>query len=149
MINKKAATMTGSIIVILITIGLFFGMYQYIVFNYQNAGTEFTTNYTQGYDDLNVSMYDLKYDVDALKNTAQNITQADSNIALIAWNGLTGIAQTIRLLFSIVDVGINVFNAIFPALAFIPTWLKILIETGIIATLILIIIGLFKGEQKT
>jgi hypothetical protein len=147
--NKRGATMTGIVIVLLITMGLFFGMYQYVIFNYQSAGTEFSTNYTQGYQDLQQSMNDLDADVTAIKDKAQEITQADANIALVAWNGLTGIAQTLRLMFDLLDVAINIFNAVFPALAFIPSWLKILIEIGIIATIVFVIIGLFKGEQKT
>ena len=148
--NKKAqSTMTGVIIAILITLGLFYGLFTYTQANYVESGITETIGYNQSYADLIVAQGELSTQVDAIKNSTTGIVEANYNVALIAWNGLTGLAATIRLFVKIIDVGILVFDAIVPALSFFPPWLKILINIGILASLILIVIGAFKGETKS
>lgn len=141
--------MTGVIMTLLVVFGLFFGMYQYVSYNLNSAGVTIDPDYSQSYADLNTSMDDLEANVNQITNTARNISQADYNVALVAWNGAVGIVQTIGLFFNVFDVAINVFNAIFPPLAILPNWIKVLIEIGIISIIVLVILGLVKGEQKT
>ena len=128
---------------------LFFGGYQYISSNYDSAGIVDEGNYSQAYADLQVQEAELDSDVDAIKTSTQGITEAEGNIVLVAWNGLTGLAATIRLFVNVIDVGVGVWNALVPGLAFIPDFAKILMEIGIIITIVLIVIGAFKGEAKT
>lgn len=148
--NKKAsATMTTVFISIIITMALFYGGYNYITSNYGQANITDTLGYNESYQDLQTSESNLNKSVNDIRGSARNIAEADANIFLVAWNGLTGLAATIGLFFDVLDVGVNVFNALFPALAIFPDWVKLLAEMALIITIILIIIGAFKGETKT
>lgn len=147
--NKKAATVTLIFISILAVLTLFFGMYNYIDFNYENANITERVGYNQSKADLEVAQTNLDDNIEDIKEAAQGISAADSNIALVAWNGLVGIAQTMRLFINVIDVGIAVWNALLPGLAFLPTWFKLLIEMALVIWVVLTIVGAFKGESKT
>ena len=148
--NKKAkTTMTGLVIGILITMGLFFGTYDYITTNYESANVDVPLNSTRSHDDLETTQADLDTNIENIKGAAQNISEADANVVLVAWNGLTGLAYTMRLFLGVIDIGITSFNVIFPVLSFLPDWSKPLLEMAIVIFIILIIIGAFKGESKT
>jgi len=149
MINKKASgTLWGIFLSILIVMALFYGTFNYINYNYTSANITDELGYNQSYADLRESQTNLTTQVERIKGSARNISEADGSLS-IAWNGLTGLAATLRLFFSIIDVGIEVWNALFPGLSFLPGWVKLLAEMGIIIYMVLIIIGAFKGEAKT
>jgi len=149
MMNKKGATMSTVFFTVIITIALFFAGYNYININYEQAGVEDTLGYNKSYADINVSQQSLSDGIDDIQESAQGIGEANANVLLIAWNGLTGLAATITVFFDIIMISSNVFQSIFPALAFLPPWVNILATMGIIIWILLIIIGAFKGETKT
>jgi len=150
MMNKKATTtMTSVFITILITMGLFYGMYTYVNNNYVESGVTDTIGYNQSFADLETSQDDLNDSVTNLQKKGELIAEADGDVLQIAWNGLTGLASTINVFFKVIDVGLNVFDAIIPALAFLPVWVKTLVNLGIIITIVLLVIGAFKGETKS
>jgi len=149
MIGKKAATMTTVFVTILLVMALFYSGYTYINSNYEQTGVTDTLGYNQSYADLQESQASLNTTIEDLKEAGRGIAEADANIFLVAWNGLTGLAATIRLFFGVIDIGVNVFNAVVPALIFLPIWVKILFEMGLLITIVLLIIGAFKGETKT
>lgn len=150
MMNKKGAgTVTGLIISLLVVMALFYGGFNYISSNYESANITDTLGYNQSYAELQDAQDALETNIDDIQSSVQGITEADGNIVSVAWNGLTGLASTLRLFITIIDVGVSVWNAIFPALAFLPNWIKVLMELAIIITIVLIIVGAFKGEAKT
>ena len=150
MMNRKGSiTMTTVVISILLTMALFYAGYSYIYSNYESANITDTFGYNQSYSDLQDSQTELKTNVDDMQTAAGKIVEADANIFLVAWNGLTGLSATIHLFFNIIDVGLSVFNALFPALGFLPTWVKLLATIAIIVTIILVIVGAFKGESTS
>ncbi|KKN69373.1 hypothetical protein LCGC14_0442330 [marine sediment metagenome] len=150
MMNKKGGgTVTGLIISLLVVMALFYGGFNYISFNYESANITDTLGYNQSYSDLQDAQDGLETNIGDIKTSVQGIAEADGNIVAVAWNGLTGLASTLRLFITIIDVGVSVWNAIFPALAFLPQWVKVLMELAIIITIVLIIVGAFKGEAKT
>lgn len=142
-------TMTGVIVSLLVVMALFYGTFNYVSENYVSANITDSLGYNQSYFDLQTAQSNLSSDIESIKSSAQGIGEADSNIVLVAWNGLTGLASTIRLMFGIVDVAVNVWNALLPGLSFLPDWTKVLVEIMLITWIIFIIIGLFKGESKT
>jgi len=149
MINKKAAaTMTGVFLTILVTMGLFYGMYTYVNNNYIEAGITDTSGYNQSYADLQTSQFNLNTSVLELQEKGQKIAEADAGILYIAWTGLTGLAKAITVFFDVISVGINVFDAIIPSLSFLPPWVKTLVSIGLVITIVLLIIAAFKGENK-
>ena len=149
MINKKGGTFGGAVIAIILVMGLFYGSYNYINANYEDANITNELGYNQSYADLQESQIDLNNNIEDIKISAQAISEADGNIVSVAWNGLTGLASTLRLFLSVIDVAVNVWNALLPGLAFLPMWTKILVEMALIIWIVLIIIGAFKGEAKT
>jgi len=150
MMSKKAAsTMTGVFITILLTMALFYAGYNYINSNYVESGVTDTLGYNQSYADLQTAQDNLTTNIEEVKESGILIAEADGDVLQIAWNGLTGLAATITIFFGVIDIGLNVFDALAPALAFLPIWVKTLINMGIIITIALLILGAFKGETKT
>lgn len=147
--KKGSGTMTGAIVSILSVMLLFFGCFLYINNNYESAEITSVIGYNESYNSLQDSLDNLTSNVEDMKIATQNIAEADSLVAAVAWNGLSGIAAALRLFLGIIDVAVDVWNALMPGLAFLPTWIKLLIEVGIIAWIVLIAIGAFKGETKT
>ena len=150
MVNKRGAgTITGVIISLIVVMALFYGGFNYISFNYENANITDELGYDESFDKLEEAQAALESNKDDIQDSLQGIGEADGNIVSVAWNGLTGLAATLRLFINIVDVGISVWDALVPGLDFLPNWIKILVELAMIITIILIIIGAFKGEAKT
>ena len=142
-------TITNVFVSILLVMALFYGMYAFVDDAYTDSGITDPLNYSDSYADLQVRQTQLDQNVDDIKTKVDNIAEADANIFLVAWNGLTGLAATIRLFTNVIGIAVGVFDAIFPALAFVPPYIKVLIEIGLIATIVLLIVGAFKGEGKT
>ena len=141
--------MTGVFIAIILTMALFYGGYNYINANYTNANVTIPLGYNQSFADVEASEIELNASVSAIKTSVQEIAEADGNLVTVAWNGLTGVAATLRLFVNVIDVGIKVFNAMVPGLSFLPGWAKVLTEMAIIITIIMITLGAFKGEAKS
>jgi len=151
MMNNKGRgmTMTGLIFTILLVMALFYGTFNYVSTNYESANITLPLNYSESYDDLKVAEGNLNTSIENIKGAVQNISEADASIFQVAWNGLTGLAYTMRLFINVIDIGVSVWQAIMPGLSFLPTWAIILIEMAIIITIVLVILGAFKGESKT
>lgn len=147
--NKKGSTFTGAVFAILLVMGLFYGMYDYISYNYESANITEVVGYNQSYADLQTAEENLDTNIEAIKTSAQNIAEADGSAVSVAWNGLTGLAATVRLFLGIIDIAINVWDAVVPALSFLPNWVKILIEMGLILWIVLIVVGKLSGETKS
>jgi len=150
MMNKKGSgTMTGVFITIILTMALFYGGYNYIDSNYDDVNTTIPLGYNQSFADLETSQGLLNESVNDIKTSVQGIAEADGDVVSVAWNGLTGVAATLRLFINVINVGIDVFNALLPGLSFIPGWAKVLIEMAIVISVVMILLGAFKGEAKT
>lgn len=148
--NKLGTTtITGMILSIMLVMALFFGTFNYVSSNYVSANVTMPLGYQNASNDLVVARNNLNASIGDIKSSAQNISEADGNVLAFAVNGYTGIGGTIRLFFNIIDTGIKTFNAILPGLSFLPPWTKILIEMAIVITLVLLVVGAFKGETKT
>jgi len=141
--------MGGIIVSVLMVMFIFYGSFNYISSNYIEANVTIPGNYSSSYEDLQAAQTNLTVTTESIKSSAQGIAEADGNILTVAWNGLTGLASTIRLFIGIIDISISTWNAILPGLSFLPGWVKLLVELAIIVTLVLVVIGLFKGESKT
>ncbi len=141
--------MGGVIMSVLMVMVIFYGAFNYISDNYISSGITIPGNYSNSYTDLQAAQDSLNTSTEGIKNATRGIAEADGNILTIAWNGLTGLASTLRLFIGIIDISLATWDAILPGLSFLPGWLKLLTELAIIITIILVIIGLFKGENKT
>lgn len=146
MMNKNGAVnilsvMLSAIAVILI----FFGLFGYVNENYQSANITDTLG-----SELNesISEYDdqLNDTVTTLRDKTSDVGEADSTFAQIAWNGLKGIGPAIGVVLAMIDISIGLWNALFPALIFLPIWFKLLVETALVIAIIVAILKAFKGE---
>lgn len=147
--KKGIITFTGVVISVLIVMALFYGTFEYLSTNYISANVTEQIGYNQSYADLQESEATLNESIENIKGAARNISEADGGVVAVAWNGLKGLASTMRLFFAVIDVAIDVWNAILPGLSFLPTWTKLLIEMALVITVVMVIVGLFKGEART
>jgi len=148
--NKRGSgTMTGVILSLLAVMALFYGTFDYVSTNYDSANVSERLGYNQSRLDLETAQANLSSDIEEIEADAKAVGEADGNIITVAWNGLTGLAATIRAFFGIIDVAVTVWNAVLPGLVFLPEWSKLLIEMGLVIWIVLIIIGALKGEAKT
>ena len=133
MMNRKGGgTITGVFLTILLTMALFYGMYGFVDSNYTEVGVVDTLGYNQSNLALQTAQANLSSNIEDLQASGRAIVEAPSNIFLVAWNGLTGLAATMRIFFGIIDISVTVFDALLPALGFLPVWVKSLVNMGII-----------------
>ncbi len=149
MMNKKAGTLGGVFLTLLLVMGLFFGMFGFIAENYDNAGITEDSGFLTMNDSLVEYQENISANIAEIQDTAQSINEADGNIIQVAWNGLTGIGPTIRVFFSTVNIATGMWQSLIPGLNFIPTWVVMLVQLGIVISIILLILGALKGESKT
>ena len=151
MINKKAAsgTLMGVFFAIFAVLAIFFGAFGFIANAYSSAGIVDEV----GYIGMNETMSEwegtLTTQVDDISVTAQEISEADATVLQVAWNGITGLAKTLRLFFDLTVIGVGIWTVLVPGLNFLPTWVILIVELAITMSVILIVIGAFKGEAKT
>jgi len=149
MMNKKGGTLAGVFSSLLLIMALSFGLSGYISYNYESANITEQIGYNESNTKLQLAEDNLNNKIEEIKNSTSKISAADSNVALVAWNGLVGIGQTIILFIGLIDISQSVWSALVPGLSFLPDWVQLLIEMGVVIWIILIIIGALKGESKT
>lgn len=155
MVNKKIMiknsaqpfTLTTVVVTVLIVIALFQGTYFFIADNINASGGTVDSKYISSYQKLNTSSTSLSSNVEEIKSNLQSIGEAD-NTFQVAWNGLKGLGNTLKLPISFLDTSLETFSA-FTGLGVIPSWAKILIEIGLIAALVFLILAILKGEPRT
>jgi hypothetical protein len=138
MMNKRGTTMTTVLLTMIIVMGLFYGMYNFIDTNYESAGIVDSLGYNDSAADIQLRQDELKVNVDEVKDSAQDISEANGNVLSIAWNGLTGLAATITVFFKTIAVSLGLFNALFLPLDFLPPWVNLLANMGILIAVVLI-----------
>lgn len=145
---KKNASFMGLFVTIILAVILFFGLFGYVSNNYSNAGV--TDTMGAGINN-SISYYNnnLTSQVTEVKDKTNSITEADGNLIQVAWNGLTGIGPAIKLFFGTITIAVGFWNSLIPALTFLPTWFRTLVESLITITIVLLILGALKGESKT
>ena len=149
MTKKAAATLGGVFISLLLVFGLFFGLFGFLSSNYESANVAEDTGLLNMNESLSTWQDNLSSNIDEIEVAARGINEADASIFQVAWNGLTGLATTIRVFFNVINIATGVWQTLVPGLNFVPTWVIVLVELGLVIWIILLIIGAFKGEAKT
>jgi len=144
---KKAMSLSGLTMTLIIVMAFFFGMFLYWNQNLSDTGEPMNSKYVEVYTHLNSSMYTLDNNVNAIKSNVQNITEAD-NAYQVAWNGLKGLGNTLKLPISFVSTSIGVFTAITAPVDFLPTWVIALFFIGATALIIFLVLSILKGDPK-
>lgn len=147
---KKSAqpfTLTSVVITIVLIAGLFYGGYYFIEDSATNAGTVIDSKYQQSFDRLNESTTGLSGNIDDIRLNLEDVAEAD-NTFQVAWNGLKGLGNTLKLPLSFIDTSINTFTA-FTGLGLLPDWAMLLIQIAIIGALAFLVLSVLKGEPRT
>lgn len=147
--RKGAATLLSIVLALIIGLAIFFGGYLYWQKNAESAGLTVDSQYSDTYVNLNASYTTLDNNVNDIKNNIDSIREAD-NTWEVAWNGLKGLGNTIKLPISFTSTTFDAFQALGgPVQERMPSWVYGLVGLGIIAVVVLIVLANLKGEGKT
>ena len=146
-IKKSGGTLTGLVVALLLVIGIFYVGFSYLKVQTDAAGITIPTKYNDTFNDLETSQNTLSDNVDAIKANVGNITEATS-IYSVAWNGLKGLGNTLKLPVSFVGSAVDTSHAVFISLDVIPPRIIVLITIGIIAFVVFLVLSILKGDPK-
>lgn len=147
MINKGQITLTGLVVSMLIAIAIFSGMWLYM----QQQATVNLVGLDSKYNDTYVRLINSSSSLDNnLKHIRDNIDgvkEADS-VYSVAWNGLKGLGNVLKLPISFVSTSIETVSAILIPLDVVPQMYKTLLTMAIIAIVIFLVLSILKGDQR-
>lgn len=147
-IKKSETTITGIVISVIITMGIFFGLFLYFQEQAENEGYTIDGKYNTTYNNLTTIQGDLSDNINKIQDNFNNIKEADSTYQ-VALNGLKGLGNIMLLPINFVSNAIETFIVIITPLDVIPEWAKTLINMALIITILLAIIsGLAGGVNK-
>ena len=133
----------GSLVIsILIVIGFFLASYNYLLSNAADAGISIDSKYNSTYTNLTKEQEKIEIQSDKLQEHIEDISEADSTFQ-IAWNGLKGVGQTIKLTIYFITSAIGVWTATTFSISFIPPWALSIILVGITIFVVFIILRVF------
>ena len=144
---KKASTLSSMTVTLLLVFAFFTGMYLYWNQNATNVGLTIEGKYVDTYGNLTLAQNDLSTNVEDIKNSLNEIKEADSTFQ-VAWNGLKGLGNTLRLPISFVSTSLATYTGLEFALDFVPKWIRTLAFIGIIAIVVFLIASILKGDPR-
>lgn len=146
--RNSGNTVTGVVITLLIVMALFFGTFKFISWNIRQAGDTIPQRYQSSYSNLEESETSLDNNIDSIKNNFNNIKEAESNYE-VAVNGFKGLGNTLKLPISLLSTTLSMWSSFHSyASEFVPAWAIILIDIGITAFIVLLILKVLKGEPN-
>lgn len=144
-LKKSAVTMMNIVIIMLLTMGFFFVCFSYLKTQTDAAGITIDTKYNDTFNRLEDAQGNLSARADAIRSNAENISEA-SDAYQVAWNGLKGLGNTLRLMFGFTSSATETSEAIFITLDVLPPIIKTLIFTGLVILLVFVVISILKGD---
>jgi hypothetical protein len=145
--KKAEATIQGSIMSIIILIGIFTGLFIYMTATLQDSNVVVDAKYNDTYNKLLESQSDLDDLRTELKDKSDKISEADQGWQ-VALNGLLGLGTALKAPFKVVETGEKTIEAMNSNLDVVPAWAKNLAILAITLTIILILLAVWKGDQK-
>ena len=143
----KKATLTSITLCIILGIALFMGMYLWFVYNANESGVSLDSKYSNIYTNLNSTQDSLEDSLNEIRNTAYDLQEPDSYLS-VAFGGLRGLLALLLLPFKIFNAALNSFFIITTGIE-IPNWAYVALYLTIFTIIVLVIVGLIKGETKT
>jgi len=146
---KKSQSSLGSVVfMIMLCMAIFYGGFLWIESNAEESGRQIDALYNDSFTSLQLEQANLSNTIQGMRNGASNLTEADASFGS-AWNGLKGLANVFKLPLNLVSVGWQTVQlTLAPVTSLLPSWAAPLIEIGVVAFIILIIIAIFKGDSK-
>ena len=155
---KKASTLTGLVVILVLVMGVFIGCFNYLEWNvneagesldpkYSTPGTNFTNQAVDADGNKVGIMYKLDTNVKDVQAAFANVTEATS-IYSVAWNGLKGLGYVLKLPISFVTTGVETFSVLIYPLSEFPSWVLILVGIGITGFIVLLVLSILKGDPR-
>jgi len=145
--KKGTLTLTGLVMIIILTIGMFSVGFLYLSKQAELSGVTIDTKYNDTYNRLEDSQDDLDDNIQSIKTNVEGIKEAETAYQ-VAWNGLKGLGNTLKLLINFVSTAIDTASAMLIPLDIVPPRIKSLILLGLIAGIVFLILAILKGEPK-
>ena len=140
-IKKSESTLTSVVMTTIIVIGLFTGMFIWLQSNASQSGVNIDPKYNDTYNKLNEARDDIDNNIQDIKENMNQISEADSTWQ-VAWNGLKGLGNTLKLPITFVSSTEKTFEAIAINTDIVPGWVKTLALMGIVILIVLIILAI-------
>ncbi len=133
---------SGLVITILIIIGIFLTSFAYLTYNAADTGITIDSKYNQTYSNLTEIQEGIDTQADLVQENIEGISEATKGFQ-IAWNGLKGVGNTVRLTVYFVSSAIGVWTATTFSISFVPPWLLSLFLVGITVFALFIVLRVF------
>jgi hypothetical protein len=146
-IKKSSASLTGLVVILLLVIGMFYVGFSYLKTQTDGSGIVIDTKYNETFTRLENSQNNIDNNVQAIKANVGNISEATS-IYAVAWNGLKGLGNTLKLPVTFISSTVETSQAIFISLDVIPKRIVVLITIGLIAFVVFLVLSILKGDPK-
>lgn len=146
-LRKSSNTMTSVIVSVLIVMGIFIGSYLFIVNNVESAGLALDSKYNSSYENMTAAQANLEDNIEDIRDNFGNIKEADNTFE-VAWNGLKGLGNTLKLPVTFVDTVLTTWTAIIFPTDIIPGWAKNLIFVGLLSFVVFLVLKILKGEPN-
>jgi len=143
---KKNATLTSVVLSLILVFGIFIGSYLWMNWNAEDSGITLDSKYGNVYSNLSSQQTSLESNINDIREAVKNIVEPES-IYQMAMNGLKGLLYVLKLPLTFVDTAVSSYLTI-GTLVEIPSFVKSLITLSIIATIVLLIVAILKGEPK-
>jgi hypothetical protein len=144
---KKNATLTEFILGMMLVIGVFVGLFLWYQSNMQSAGVNIDNKYNNTYTNLYSKINETDSVINEIVTASNNLREADS-IYAVAINGIKGLMSVLLLPIKFISIAENSIVSFLTILE-IPSWVKAIILISIVTVIVLILVGIFKGEPKT
>ena len=148
-IKKSESTLAGITFGIIIAIGIFTAMFLWMQTNAEESGVVLNDpKYNDSYNRLVQNQDSLNNTIEELKNNANNIVEPDSAFG-VAWNGLKGLVNVFKVPLQMLSIGYETLNIMtYPLTDVIPRWLLVILQIGLVAFIIFVIVSIFKGDNN-
>lgn len=143
-VKKGTTTITGLVMSLLITIGVFVILFSFLAEQAGNNNVDIDSKYNDTYTRLlNVSDL-IDEDSNTIQNSLNSISEAD-NTFQTAWNGLKGLGQTLKTSVKFISRTNEVSEAVLISTDVIPPIVKSLFTIGLIIFVVLLILSALTG----
>lgn len=144
--NKARASIMGFIVIMLLVIGMFTGVFLYVSDSAQDSGIAVDPKYNGTYNKMIETRESIKEQTDEIQNKTLQITEAPVGF-LTALNGFKVLGSTLLLFKGFASNAIDLINLVFLGTDVIPSWAMNLIVSGGIVTVLILFLAWWKGEQ--
>lgn len=144
--QRNSAGISETMVILIIALAIYMAGFLYVAGNIESSGATVNSTYNETYSNFTETHEQIKNKTEQIRENLAGITEASSAIQ-VAWNGLKGLGNTVKLTLYFIGSGLGIFDQTAGSLDIIPDWAYGLIFTGILLALVFVIFKLFlKGE---